>query len=226
MIGTVVAWGDIFLTISTKDEVYRTEGLPVDGDNISLDSPVEFNVVDNRAVNVKRVYFAPNMNALKRDIHNVIVIDEGVEYCNDYACEGAKHYQVFGRMNMPLTKNTNTLDVILPIMKKLGANWCQREHKPIKLKVMDGDKSVDVYDYSFQGGLVATLTRFKDEEAEQKAWNEFFELHSKLHSDFFKICFEHIRIVDVQKKLYFGNRLKRKYHAFKYSSPKYDNAKI
>ena len=226
MIGTVVAWGFKFLTISTETDVYRTEGMPVDGDNVCLDAPVEFDVVDNRAVNVKRVYFAPNMPALRRDIHNVVVIQEDEEYCNELACEGSKHYQPFGRMNTPLTRNTNTLDVILPIMKKLGANWCQREHKPIRLKVMDGDKSVDVYDYSFQGGLLATLTSVKDKQAEQKAWDEFFDLHNKLHDDFFKICFEHIAIVNIQKDLYFGSKLKRKYNQFKYRSTKYDYAKI
>jgi hypothetical protein len=226
MIGTVVAWGFKFLTISTENEVYRTEGMPTDGDNVCLDAPVEFDLVDNRAVNVKRVYFAPNMPALRRDIHNVVVMDEGVEYCNELAGEGSKHYQGFGRMNTPLTRNTNTLDVILPIMKKLGANWCQREHKPIRLKVMDGDKSVEVYDYSFQGGLVVTLTRVKDQEAEQKAWDEFFELHSQLHDDFFKLCFEYIGTVDIQKDLYFGSKLKRKYNQFKYRASKYDYAKI
>lgn len=226
MIGTVVAWGFKFLTISTENEVYRTEGMPTDGDNVCLDAPVEFDLVDNRAVNVKRVYFAPNMAALRRDIHNVVVMDEGVEYCNELAGEGSKHYQGFGQMNTPLTRNTNTLDVILPIMKKLGANWCQREHKPIRLKVMDGDKSVEVYDYSFQGGLVVTLTRVKDQEAEQKAWDEFFELHSQLHDDFFKLCFEYIGTVDIQKDLYFGSKLKRKYNQFKYRSAKYDYARI
>lgn len=230
MIGTVIAWDDKFIVISTGEEVYRTENNPygdvyVEG-SVSLDVSVEFDLVDNRAVNVKRVFFAPNMAVLRRDIHNVVVMDEGVEYCNELAGEGSKHYQPFGRMNTPLTRNTNTLDVILPIMKKLGANWCQREHKPIRLKVMDGDKSVDVYDYSFQGGLLATLTRVKDKQAEQKAWDEFFDLHNKLHDDFFKICFEHIAIVNIQKDLYFGSKLKRKYNQFKYRSTKYDYAKI
>jgi len=230
MIGTVIAWDDKFIVISTGEEVYRTENNPygdvyVEG-SVSLDVSVEFEVINNRAVNIKRLFFAPNMAALRRDIHNVVVMDEGVEYCNELAGEGSKHYQPFGRMNTPLTRNTNTLDVILPIMKKLGANWCQREHKPIRLKVMDGDKSVDVYDYSFQGGLIATLTRVKDQEAEKKAWDEFFDLHNKLHDDFFKICFEHIETVNIQKDLYFGSKLKRKYNQFKYRSAKYDYAKI
>lgn len=230
MIGTVIAWDDKFIVISTGEEVYRTENNPygdvyVEG-SVSLNVSVEFEVINNRAVNIKRLFFAPNMAALRRDIHNVVVMDEGVEYCNELAGEGSKHYQPFGRMNTPLTRNTNTLDVILPIMKKLGANWCQREHKPIRLKVMDGDKSVDVYDYSFQGGLIATLTRVKDQEAEKKAWDEFFDLHNKLHDDFFKICFEYIETVNIQKDLYFGSKLKRKYNQFKYRSAKYDYAKI
>jgi hypothetical protein len=226
MIGTVVAWGFKFLTISTENEVYRTEKMPPDGDDIALDHPVEFDLVDNRAVNVKRVYFAPNMAALRRDIHNVVVIKEDEEYCNELPCEGSKHYQPFGRMHMPLTKKTNTLDVMVPIMKKLGANFCYPEGKPIKLKVMDGDKSVDVYDHSFQGGLIATLTRVKDAEAEKKAWDEFMEFHSELHDSFFSLFSEHVQTVNIQKELYFGSKIKRKYNQFKYRSAKYDHAKI
>ena len=91
---------------------------------------------------------------------------------------------------------------------------------------MDGDKSVDVYEHSFYGGLIATLTRFKDIESEKKAWNDFMSFHSERGVEFGSVLSEHIRALDIQKDLYFGNDFKRKYNQFKYKSAKYDYAKI
>ena len=230
MIGTVIAWDDEFIVVSTGKEVYRTENntygdVYVEG-CISLDVTVEFDVIDNRAVNVKRLFFAPDMAALRRNIHNIVVLNKNEYYCNELACEGSKHYQPLGLMKIALTKNTNTLDVILPIMKKLGINFCTIEDKPIKLKAIDGDKSVDVYEHSFYGGLIATLTRFKDIESEKKAWAEFMDFHSECGNEFDSLYSEHIRTLNIQKELYFRDDFKRKWNKFKYKSAKYDYAKI
>lgn len=230
MIGTVVAWGNNFLTISTEDEVYRTVDNPygdeATDDGISLDDPVEFDLIDNRAVNLKRVFFAPNMAELHKNINNVMVLQEGEEYCNDDEQEGARHYQIFGRICTRLTRNSNTLDSMTPMIKKLGVNLAVRENKPIRLNVKDGDKPIVVYDHSFEVGLLVHLTRVKDFAAAKKAWSEYNVFSSQLHDKYFEICFEEIEAVRIQQKLYFGSSLRRKFNHFKYKSTKYDNVKI
>lgn len=230
MIGTVVAWGNNFLTISTEDEVYRTVDNPygdeATDDGICLDDPVEFDLIDNRAVNLQRVFFAPNMADLHKNINNVMVLQEGEEYYNDDEQEGARHYQIFGRICTRLTKNSNTLDSMTPMIKKLGVNLAVRENKPIKLNVKDGDKPIVVYDHSFEVGLFVHLTRVKDLAAAKKAWAEYNEFSSQLHDRYFEICFEEIEAVRIQQKLYFGSSLRRKFNHFKYKSTKYDNVKI
>ena len=230
MIGTVVAWGNNFLTISTEDEVYRTVDNPygdeATDDGICLDDPVEFDLIDNRAVNLQRVFFAPNMAELHKNINNVMVLQEGEEYCNDDEQEGARHYQIFGRICTRLTKNSNTLDSMTPMIKKLGVNLAVRENKPIKLNVIDGKKPLVVYDHSFEVGLLVHLTRVKDLAASNKAWSEYNDFSSKLHDKYFEICFEEIEAVRVQQKLYFGSSLSRKLNGFKYKSAKYNYAKI
>lgn len=230
MIGSVIAWDDNFIVISTGEEVYRTETNPygdiyIDG-KVSMDTSVEFDVVNNRAVNIKRIFFAPDMNALRKNISKIEVFNENDIYCNEFECEGSLHYESFGRLAMKLTKNPNTLDIMLPAMKKLGVNLCKRENRPIKLTVHDGDKAIDVYDHSFQVGIVSTLTRVKDLEAEKKAWAEYAQFSHDMNTRFFEMCFEQIELVNIQKKLYFGSRLSRKYNNFKFSSAKYDNAKL
>ncbi len=230
MIGTVVAWGDKFLTISTEDEVYRTVDNPygdeATDDGIGLDDPVEFDLIDNRAVNLQRVFFAPNMADLHKNINNVMVLQEGEEYYNDDEQEGARHYQIFGRICTRLTKNNNTLDSMTPMIKKLGVNLAVRENKPIKLNVKDGNKPIIVYDHSFEIGLLVHLTRVKDSTTAKKAWSEYNDFSSKLHDRYFEICFEEIEAVRIQQKLYFGSSLRRKWNHFKYKSAKYDNVKI
>lgn len=230
MIGTVVAWGNNFLTISTENEVYRTVDNPygdeATDDGISLDDPVEFDVIDNRAVNLQKVFFAPNMVELNKNINNCVILQEDDDYCNDDIKEGARHYQVFGRICTRLTKNSNTLDSMNPMIKKLGVNLAIREHKPIKLNVKDGQKPVIVYDHSFEVGLLVHLTRVKDLAASNKAWSEYNYFSSQLHDKYFEICFEEIEAVRIQQKLYFGSSLSRKFNEFKYKSSKYDNIKI
>lgn len=230
MIGTIVAWGDKFLTISTKEEVYRTIDNPYDevvtDDGIYLDCSVEFDVVDNRAVNLKRVYFAPDMSALLINIHKIEVFNENDTYCNELESEGSLHYQIIGRVSTRLTKNKNTLDIIMPVMRELGLNLCHREYNPLKLTVKDGEKPVEVYDHSFQVGIISTFTRVKDAETEKKAWSEYNKFSSEIHDKYFKLCFEDIEILEIQKKLYFGSSLSRKYNQFKYRNAKYDSSKI
>lgn len=230
MIGEVISWQNDFIVISTGEEVYRTENNPygqvyVEGD-VSLDTSVEFDVINNRAVNVKRIFFAPNMNALRRDIHQIKMFNENDTFCNELEREGSLHYETFGRISSILTKNKNDLDVIMPIMKKLGVNLCHRETKPITLTVMDGNQKVDVYDHCFQVGIISTLTRFNNLEASKKAWDEYEDYSAALNSHYYKMCLEYHKAVDIQKKLYFGSALKRKYNAFKYGSPKYNYLKI
>jgi hypothetical protein len=230
MIGTVIAWDDKFIVISTGEEVYRTENNPygdvyVEG-SVSLDVSVEFEVINNRAVNIKRLFFAPDMTALRKNIHKIEVFNENEACCDEMENEGSKRYENFGRLALKLTKNPNTLDVILPVVKELGLNLCNHENKPIKLTVMDGNKAVDVYDHSFNVGIVSTLTRVKDSEAEKKAWAEYEQFSHDMNTRYFEMCFKHIDIVNIQKKLYFGSKLSRKYNQFKFSSAKYDNTKI
>jgi hypothetical protein len=224
MIGTVITCEhDFIVIVSDSGQVYRTVE---NDDSIDIDSIVEFDVVDNRAINVQQIFFAPDLDALKNTINNIQVISEDDEYLNDPEFEGAVQYEEFGIILTKLTKNNNTMDVIMPIMNQLGVNMCVIEAEPLKLKAVNGNTPIDVYDHSFKVGIKYTLTRVKDREEQKKAIYEYKLFSIELHNKYLEFCLETIDIIRIQQKLYFGSHLRRKYNHFRFSSAKYNNTKI
>lgn len=229
MIGSVVAWDEKFLVISTGEEVYRTEHNPsVDYDNkngIGLEDSVEFDIANNRAVNLKKIFFAPDMNALRRSINKIEVFNQKDIPDYEQESEGAKIHDDFGDLSAKYTRNPNPLDLVLPIMKELGFNLCYI-YDSSKQIATDDDKMVYVYDHSFHVGIVATLTRVKDEDAQTQAFADYEAYKDEMNIRYLKMCSKHAGILRIQNKLYFGNKLSRKYANLKLSPEKHDEARI
>ena len=227
MFGHMIYYSNDLCVLKSDGEVYRIEGKPEDlSDDIESESPVEFELVGNRAVNLKRVYFGPDMKAVLRGNKKIEKYKDNMfgPYIDD--CEGAIRDLYIGILDLPYNADKTYIENVL---QEIGATCYApkaHNHQTHKVKLNIGSKKCEFESDLIHIGLSYPITRLKNQLEVDKAEAEFSKYYNEIDKKYREIVNKNHNIRDIQRSLYSCNVLYRLYYEYKYKDKSYDYLKF
>jgi hypothetical protein len=225
--GTMIYYGHDFCALKSDGEVYRivgtTEDLP---EGIGSESAVEFELSGNRAINLKPVFFGPDIKAVLRGVKKIEQFESNSfgPYIDD--CEGAIRHLYIGTLNLPFNSDKSYIEQTLKEIGAMSYAHKSAHHKTKQVKFTINNKSYEFENDLIHIALSYPITRLKNQIEVDKAEAELSQYYNEIDKKYREIEAKNNKIINIQQLIYSGGYLSRLYYSNKFKDKSYDYLKM